>query len=734
MDSSSDTSAADNRTANQTDLLESKTDLRGYWRTVVKRWPVVVLCLAASTAGTIVWTYRQPKIYEARCQIVIEPMAPQVLQGVKDVVEMGTGTYWANKEFYETQYRIIQSAGVSRRVAEKLGLQYDKDFNGGNTGKPDMDAIARALAGQIQVRPIKDSRLAEIVIDDTNPKRARLLADAVAETYIEYNLDYKLEGARTATAWLQEQESELGKKLEEAEITLFTFRKNRNLLDTSFDERQSMISQNLGDLNKKLNDARLTRLSLEARRKQVEAAAHDPAMQEALPEVSGNSTVQSVYQAYIKVSSEFYDLSAKYGPEHPKLKSVQAQMEDMRKVYIAAVGKAVLTFENEYQAALETERSLAALMDKTKREAIDLSKIEVEYRPFSRAAQENAKVFSLISQRRKEINLTEVMRTNNVRILEHAVLPTAPVRPKPIQNLAIALMVGLGLGVGLAFLIEALDNTLKTQADVESLLGVPVLGLIPIIGPAQETREDPKRIRDRDLGVFLEPKSLAAECCRSIRTNILFMSPDHPIRTMVVTSPSPQEGKTTTAANLAITLAETGNRVLIVDTDLRRPRLHKSFGVPNQVGVSSVIVGDVPVDQAIKRSEVPNLDVLTCGPVPPNPAELLHTEKFLKLIEDLKTRYDRIIFDSPPTSAVTDPAVIGNVVDGVILVVKGGKTTRDAAGHAKRQLASANVRILGVIVNEIDFSNSSYGYQYYNYRNYSRYGYTYGDQPEEKGV
>lgn len=734
MDSSPETSASDARAANPTDLLESKTDLRAYWRTIIKRWPIVVLCLAASTAGTIVWTYRQPKIYEARTQIVIEPMAPQVLQGVKDVVEMGTGTYWANKEFYETQYRIIQSGGVARRVAEKLGLQYDKDYSGGNTGKPDMDAIARALSAQIQVKPIKDSRLAEVIIDDTKPKRARLLADAVAETYIEYNLDYKLEGARTATAWLQEQESELGKKMEEAEVTLFNFRKKRNLLDTGFDERQSMVTQNLIDLNKKVNDARFRRLAMEGRRRQLEAAADNPAMQEALPEVSSNESVKTVYQAYIKVSNEFYDLSAKYGPEHPKLKSAQAQMEDMQKAYTNAVKRAVQTFENEYQSAVETERSFADLMEKTKREAIDLSKIEVEYRPFSRAAQETGKVFSLISQRRKEINLTEVMRTNNVRILEHAVLPTSPIRPRPIQNLAIALMVGLGLGIGLAFLIEALDNTLKTQADVESLLGVPVLGLIPIIGPTQETREDPKRIRDRDLGVFLEPKSLAAECCRSIRTNIMFMSPDHPIRTMVVTSPSPQEGKTTTAANLAIALAETGNKVLIVDTDLRRPRLHKSFGVPNQVGVSSVIVGDVPVDQAIKASEVPNLDVLTCGPVPPNPAELLHTEKFQRLIEHLKTRYDRIIFDSPPTSAVTDPAVIGNVVDGVILVVKGGKTTRDAANHAKRQLASANVRILGVIVNEIDFSSSSYGYQYYNYRNYSRYGYAYGDRAEEKGA
>jgi len=314
------------------------------------------------------------------------------------------------------------------------------------------------------------------------------------------------------------------------------------------------------------------------------------------------------------------------------------------------------------------------------------------------------------------------------------VVPGGPVRPKPIQNLGIAIIAGLGGGIALAFLIEALDNTLKTQADVESLLGVPVLGLIPVIGSKQDVKDEKKEDADRsrDLGVLLDPKSLAAECCRSIRTNILFMSPDHPIRTMVVTSPSPQEGKTTTAANLAITMAEAGGRVLIVDTDLRRPRLHKSFGVPNQVGVSTVIVGETTLEEAIKRSEVPNLDVLTCGPVPPNPAELLHTAKFAKMLDSLKERYDRIILDSPPTSAVTDPVVLGNIADGVILVVKGGRTTRDAASHAQRQLGSANARLLGVIVNEIDFSNPAYGYQYYYYRNYSRYGYSYGDRAEGK--
>jgi capsular exopolysaccharide synthesis family protein len=209
------------------------------------------------------------------------------------------------------------------------------------------------------------------------------------------------------------------------------------------------------------------------------------------------------------------------------------------------------------------------------------------------------------------------------------------------------------------------------------------------------------------------------------------MSPDRPLKTIVVTSPSPQEGKTTTAINLSITLAEAGGRVLIVDTDMRRPRLHRSFGVPNQVGISSVIVGKATLEEAVKRTDVPNLDVLPCGPVPPNPSELLHTERFAAVLADCKKTYDRIILDSPPTSAVTDPAVLANFADGVVLVVKAGETTRDSATHARRQLVSAKVRLVGVVVNAIDFSNPAYGYDYY-YRNYYRYGYTYGNAPDQK--
>ena len=712
---------------------DSKIDFFAYVRTVRKRWPFVALAMIVSTAIAFVYTYRQPKMYEATCQLIIEPMAPQILPGSKDVVELGTGTFWANKEFYETQYRIIQSTNVGQRTAEKLGLQYDADYAPVVGPSHDMAALGRAVAAQLSIKPLKDSRLALITAVDRKPQRAALIANTVADTYIEYNLDYKLEGARSAMSWLAEQEAELKRQLEQSELKLYQFKKDRNLLAVSLDDKQSMLSANLGSVNAKLTDLHIKIIEADAKRRMIQGARDNIAARETLPEIREKDAIDLQRQAYIALAKEYADLSSKYGPEHPRMKALTGQMETVQKAYEKEIDAVLVSFEKSYQEMLDNERSLRALMAQQQKEAIELSKLEVEYKPLQRASEQEAKMYALIATRQKEIDITGPMKTNNVRVLERAIVPGVPVRPKPLQNLFVGLLLGLGTGIGLALLIEALDNTLKTQADVEQFLGVPVLGMVPIIGaaPGAEAAAEGDNLRERDLGVFLDPKSVAAECCRSIRTNILFMSPDKPLRTILVTSPSPQEGKTTTAINLGVTMAEAAGRVLIIDTDMRRPRLHRSFGVPNQTGISTVIVGKATLEEAVKRTDVPNLDVLPCGPIPPNPSELLHTDRFAAVLADCSRLYDRIVLDSPPTSAVTDPAVLGNLVDGVVLVIKGGVTTRESAVHARRQLVAAKARLFGVVVNAIDFSNPAYGYDYY-YRNYYRYGYTYGNGPDQK--
>jgi capsular exopolysaccharide synthesis family protein len=275
-----------------------------------------------------------------------------------------------------------------------------------------------------------------------------------------------------------------------------------------------------------------------------------------------------------------------------------------------------------------------------------------------------------------------------------------------------------------------LDTTLKSQQDVENILSIPFLGLLPLIDtPMTKTKDRAARaaqVLARDLYVLQHPKSSSAECARFIRTNLMFMSPDHPLRALAVTSPAPQEGKTTTAVSLAVTMARAGTRVLLVDTDMRRPRLHRVFGLPNDIGISSVIVGEATLDQAIAKTEVPSLDVLVCGPLPPTPSEILHTERFRTVLRELKERYDLLLFDTPPVGPVADPVVLGAQIDGVLLILKCERTTRDLAKQAMRALRDANVRVLGAVLNDVDIQEKRYSRVYYAY--YRRYGTYYGDR------
>jgi succinoglycan biosynthesis transport protein ExoP len=709
---------------------EKRFDFRMVWRVCRRRWPIALLVAVLALAGVAAWTYRQPKIYESTCSIVVETMAPQVLQ-VKDVVELGTGSYWANREFYETQFRIMRSTEVIQGVIEKLNLQNDPSF-AGNGPKPSVRALADRLLGQLKVASLKDSRIANITVSDRSPERAALIANTVADTNIDYNLDFKLEGARSATAWLGQEGQALKKKLEQSELALFQFRKKKNLLGVGLDDKQSMTTKNLETINQKLSEITIKRAELEATRKLIVAARDNIDERETIPEIRNNPTVVRLREQFVDLKKQQSELTSKYGEKHPKIENIEQLATQTKADYDREIDGLLKTMDKAYQALLDMEHSLEKRAEQEKREAIELSKMEVEYKPLQREAENNNRVFSLITQRQKEIDLTGLMKTNNVRILDRAVVNKAPVSPQFAFNMIIGALLGLIGGVGVAFAFEAFDNTLKSQEDVEIAIGRPVVGIIPTISSGDEKKVDESApaLRDRDLSVMRSPKSAVAECCRSLRTNLLFMSPDQPLRTMVVTSPGPQEGKTTTAINLAVTFAMAGNRVLLIDTDMRRPRLHRSFGISNRAGLSTAILGEAPMKDVTQQTEVPNLEVVPCGPTPPNPAELLHTERFATILRECAERYDRVILDSPPTSAVTDPVVLGTMVDGVLLVVRANRTSREDARHARQQLTTANAHIIGVVINEVEFGDGYGGYYSYYYRSYRRYGGYYGSAEE----
>jgi capsular exopolysaccharide synthesis family protein len=692
-------------------------ELQHYLSVLRKRWRIVTTVLVVSLAVAFVFTIRQPKKYEATCSLVIESTAPQVLEGVKDVIEMAASSH----EFYMTQYRIIRSEEMAQRVIDRLGLASDSSYSKSDEGPGQVDRqiLVQRLLKNVTVVGVRESRIANISVHDTDPERATRIANAFADTYIERNLDFKLEGARSAGAWLGEQTVGLRKQLEDSEMTLYKFRKERNLLDVGLDDKMGMTRQNLQSINTKLADVKARRIEIESIRKLILAAKNDINERQSLPEIRDNPVVQKLRENYLDLLKIKADLESHYGEKHPRIETIQHQIASVQRDYGKELDDVLRAFDKRYQALVDTEAALTKWMNHERQQALELAKLETEYRPLARDAENNNKVYGLINQRHKEINLTGMLKANNVRILDRATRPRVPVSPILSLNLSIGLVLGLLIGLPLAFAIESMDNTVKTPEVAEGLIGAPLLGMLPMLSQAKHRLMGDAP--DRDLVVFKDPTSQAAEACRSIRTNMMFISAQKEFALFSVTSPGPQDGKTTVAISLAVTMAQAGARVLLMDTDMRRPRVHKSFGLKSDKGISSVMAGDLQLKDAISKSEVPNLDVLPCGPTPPNPAELLHTERFRQILTQCRGNYDRVVLDSPPIGPVTDPAIIGSMTDGVVLVLRAGHTTRDAAQFARRQLGDAGARILGLVMNQTDRKGSGYGYGY-GYGYYARYG------------
>jgi capsular exopolysaccharide synthesis family protein len=722
-------------TANQELELQARSaadgdeiDLRAYWRIVVRRRWVIGAVFAAAVVLTLLFTLRQPKIYAASATLIIDLNAPRVLdtKEVQDVVDSGTGGYWYSKEYYETQYKVIQSRAVAQRVIEKFQLGRDLRFLGLDGLKDEgriekelrkIDPIA-VLQERVKVLPVKDSRVARIQVEDRDPKWAATLANGVAEAYITENLSVKTNTTQGASDWLEQQLADLEVKLGKSSKELFEFKKANDIVATTWEDRQGMVTQRLVAINDALTKVRVQKAQLEARSEQIaalgDALEKGEAASEAFAIVADSRTVQELKVLYAQAQVECADLRSRYLPENPKLEACESKL---------AMGKGALHREvktilegarRSYHEVVETEKKLLKLLNETKSDAFGLNQYEQAYLELKRTHDNNQRLYDQVLGRLKDASVTGMMQMSNVRILDRAEPPEFPSSPRPLRNLALAMLLGLVAGVGLAFLLETLDATVTTREQVEERLGLAFLGIIPSIEKSKDDKE-------RDLFVHANPRSAAAECLRSIRTNLLFMSPDKPLKTMVVTSAGPSEGKTTTATALAEVMADGGSSVLIVDADMRRPQLHKVFEVSNERGLSSLILGDGRLDDVIKTSSVPNLFVLPCGPVPPNPAELLHTDGFARLLEAMAQRFDRVIIDSPPAGVVADAVVISTQVDGTMMVLKAGQTSRDAAVRAVRSIFDVQGRIFGAVLNDLDLTDQRYG-QYYQYYRYGYYG------------
>ena len=727
-------------------------DLTAYLNIIRQRWLLILLTMVLTVGATAFVTLRLTKIYRATNTLRIETQAPKVLgKDIEAVDEMGTGSFWSNVEYYETQYKIIESRDVAARVVKKFKLNEDPVFLCIPDEKlPDfkpvsIDVAAATLQKFLTVEPVKDSRLVKIHIDHPDPERARLYANAVADAYVDKNLESMLQSTVDAVDWLSNQLDDARNKLSESEQSAYEFKKENGVLSVSLEERQNILTAQMTAAATKLTEARANRIELQSKKAAIANVmnAKDPM---AIPLVSLNESplIQQLKQDFGKMSQEYSELSERYGPKYPKMVEIQAKLTRIQGDIKREVENVLYSINAELEAAKKTEAGLKQTLNEFKKQGLELSEKAVEFGRLERTRQNNEKIYELLVGRAKEADLSKLLRVNNVHVLDPALVPTTPIKPRLHVNLTLALSLGLILGLGLALLAEFMDRTVKTQEDLENL-GVAFLGIVPSIDltsaasgksgnysrrsprepkPKKITAKTDAAIYDRFVDAY--PKSQVAESLRAIRTNLLFMSADNPARRILVTSPSPQEGKTTVAINLAIVMAQSGARVLLVDTDMRRPRVHKAFNIRPQKGISTMVLGESDLADTVYHSPIENLDVLMCGPTPPNPAELMHTERFSTVIDQLTEAYDHIIFDSPPVAVVTDAAILSKMVDGTVLIVKSLKTTREAAKHATGVLLDIDANILGAVLNDVNLANRKYGRHFYYYY-YQKYGDYYGE-------
>jgi succinoglycan biosynthesis transport protein ExoP len=698
----------------------SPFDLPYYWSVLKRRWWVIVAC--AATVGTLMMlvSMRRPKIYEAIATVILDPTAPNVLGNQNsEVVELGSGNLWTNSEYYNTQVRVLRSYALARKVVVRYKLHQDPRFmpkQGGAALSEEalIDKATLDLQSRIKVNLVKDSRVFAIQVKHTNARLAADLANGVQTVFIDQNLEVKRISTGDAKDFVGRLLQSALSELEKSEKELFAFKDQNKLLEVSWEDRQNRNTRSLELFATALDETEKKVTELEARRHGI-AKLLEADVLEFPSTLEEGSTIGTLRLAYVEAVGSLRALEGRYGPKHEQVIEQQARvnnaLEDLRR----EAGTMLKALDVEVAALHETQTKYRAKLDELTAEALERNRQGLKYKELSRTASNAETVYTQLLTRWHESHLQEQDLANNMRPLDAAKVPLLPSEPNVPQSLFLGLALGFMLGVGLIVALEMLDRSIKSQEDVENFVGAPFLGMVPSVGSVMA--ESPEDALQPELYVARHKSSTIAEACRVIRTNILFTSPDKPLRTMLVTSSHPSEGKTMTVVNLGIVMSQAGHRTLMVDTDMRRPRLHKALRVPNDNGVSRLVVGETTLEAAIKSTEVPNLFLLPCGPIPPNPAEILATDRFHRVMEELASKFDRVIFDSPPVLAVTDAVVLSRSVDGCVLVVRAGRTARDAARRARQTIASVGSRIAGVVLNDVDVRNPHYA-GYYNYYKY----------------
>jgi len=727
------------------EYLEEEVHLRDYLRVILKRrWMIATVFLVLVTTVTIGNLNMDP-VYLATTQILIDKENPNVVN-IKEVV----GINAASQDYYQTQYEILKSKSLALKVIKDLNLKNSPEFAPKDGGfslmgvlgsvlgwikgitssaenpadknfNPDHEynSIIEAYLERLNVSPIRNSRLVDVSFEGGDPGIIARIANAHAKLYTESGLERKYSASEDAIAWLNLRIKEEARILKEKETDIQKFREKEGLAAIDFEDRQGIIVQSLNDLNAALTQATTERLKKENFFSELTKLSQQPEMVESMPTIATNQVIQELKSQYVELTGEYYNLSNKYGKEHPKMVRLSAAMKGINKKIAQEVKKILQSVETEYRVALAEEGSIRQAMEEKKREALALNAKQIGYNSLKRDMDTSRSLYESLLTRVKEAGLTEGLEATNIMVVDPARIPDYPVKPKKARNFLLAIIVGLTLGVGMSFFFEYLDNTINTPDELERYFKVPFLGVVSkfkIDKPGDE------------IIAHSNPKSNVAEGFRTIRTNLMFSSPDVEKKHILITSPLPGDGKTLQAANIAVSFAQMGKKVLLLDGDMRKPGIHELFSLDRSPGLSEYLAGNESRPQPTK---ITGLEVFTAGRSCPNPSELLGSKRMQELLESgrAKDDFDMVIIDSPPILSVADAAILSAVTDGVVLVVNAGSTPKPAIQRAIQQFSDVEAKIIGCVLNNMDFEKESYYYSYYRYKKY--YGHYYGEEEKE---
>jgi len=691
--------------------------------------------------GALVQSYTTVPLYRATARVLIEEERPPIA-GFQD-----TANAYQDPEVYKnTQYAILRGRDLARRVVRKLDLANNPAFAAALKrpsglravvsswrarlgaalaallGKPAQapevpapdesaaeSALVSAFLAGVRIEPEPLSQIVNVSYVFPDPQFAALAANTLAETYVEQNLELKQAATRKTLEWLAAQIAEQERKVQQSEQALANYREQQNALSLG---DVNVVANRLNYFNDQASRARALRVQKETLYNQIKGLRADDPAADTYPVIAQNGAIQRIKLELQKLEQDRRELSQRYGELHPEMKKLAAAIEDARARLQAEVAKVVESVRQEYESALQEERRLAAQYAEAEREAAELNRKSIDYSVLENQAKTNREIYQRLLQQQQELQVASNSKANNVRLADRAEVPGAPFTPNIPRNLAVALAVGLALGLALAFGLDYLDDTIKTPEDITRRLNIPFLGLVPAVrGERMPLLSGPV---PHDFG----------EAYRTLRTSLVFTSGGDKTRVIAVTSAQPLEGKTTTACNLAIVLALGGNRVLLVDADMRRPGVHRALRLHNTVGLSHLLAGQARVREAIQRTEDPNLYVLTAGRTPPNPSELLASERMKRLVENLASGpFEWVILDTPPVLAVTDAVIVTPLVSGVVFVLGAEMTRRRLAERALELLSVSKPRVVGAVLNRVNFERHKYYYsRYYGHQYKSYYG------------